>query len=959
MGKTIDELVAELKNLTDREFETKFSEVLEEVKKDDRNIEYNLNEIFKKLTKEEDKKRFLERIEHTNRNDRSIRTIEMNKMSDLKAYKDSMTMSGSPAPTPVPTPTTTHTPSPGSGRRIPVSNPFGHFKDLKDKIKAKTKKTEVAEELLYLEEDGPAIKEYKEATDELKQLLEKVTKEKDILKNYIEKINKATDVAELDAIKAEIAKPEKNYSEQLKNGLEIIINNRKDQINFITSLPNAKYEDLQREIARLEGIAARTPAEEADLTKYKEQKKEYERLDAIVKEYLNGTTTIDKAIIEAQINASILTPAQRDELVKDKLNAKLETEISYDGLLTTYDDDIIDLDNEITEREKHERNYRSIISIIKKLIANPTADLTTNAKKINDKTQKLPDELKPEMLGFIKKFVVNDPRITLNADSFPDLKTALGKIKGGDISDLEIGTKRGGVPLKAAAYEAYKAETKNKITQKKELEKNKADYDLLIDKIKNTTDVSALDAVEAEINSFVDEPAYFKTALKTAFDDKKKKLTGATTTFDEVGKEYRELEKEMNKGTTTKERKDEIKKYLENYKKLIDAIKYFKSKGFLEAQAIGLIDNALTANNITPELARELKTKVTELYNPKFSNRLSPDEIMKSFDQQIADLESQINSRETVAQNYKDIIEALKDLKTKLDSGMDKDSEEIKNQRDLIKAEIDKIDDAKLKDELGKILDAVLNRRKIKDPKPRKDLLGKVLSFMTGLTLGGVAGFLITNPIVLGLTGLGIMGAKIATKLGIKKIKEKQEILGLETPSPELKEKIEKLKKSENFLNNVSIGLTGATIGLFVGQIAHGLTASAEPTGPTNTTEPGNALDPSNPDLHSQMRLDPGTPPPQTPSLKVGDSASGLDLTYGHDSASWAINGTNAEHLNQAIMHDGNSVIGSIMDAQGNTYSSLAEATSAGKTLSELSVNVVRDGDLAPRAFVNVGKALR
>ena len=50
------------------------------------------------------------------------------------------------------------------------------------------------------------------------------------------------------------------------------------------------------------------------------------------------------------------------------------------------------------------------------------------------------------------------------------------------------------------------------------------------------------------------------------------------------------------------------------------------------------------------------------------------------------------------------------------------------------------------------------------------------------------------------------------------------------------------------------------------------------------------------------------TPVPQDTGHHIGDSVDDLNLTHGHDSAEWAINGTNKEHLIQSIMHDGNSV---------------------------------------------------
>ena len=70
----------------------------------------------------------------------------------------------------------------------------------------------------------------------------------------------------------------------------------------------------------------------------------------------------------------------------------------------------------------------------------------------------------------------------------------------------------------------------------------------------------------------------------------------------------------------------------------------------------------------------------------------------------------------------------------------------------------------------------------------------------------------------------------------------------------------------------------------------------------------GIGIKPSTPDPVVDTTIGGDTPQPQPSGHHIGDSVDDLNLTHGHDSAEWAINGTNKEHLIQGVMHDGNSV---------------------------------------------------
>ena len=122
-----------------------------------------------------------------------------------------------------------------------------------------------------------------------------------------------------------------------------------------------------------------------------------------------------------------------------------------------------------------------------------------------------------------------------------------------------------------------------------------------------------------------------------------------------------------------------------------------------------------------------------------------------------------------------------------------------------------------------------------------------------------------------------------------------------------------------------------------------------------------------------EMALGAGTQPipdptPQTDpysNIRIGDNASGLDLTKGYDQANWASQNINAESLNQAIMQDGNSIIDSVrVTKDGVTHI----VDSAGKSLTEVAQQLgVSPEDLvmnitnkqgAARAWVDAGEAV-
>ena len=153
--------------------------------------------------------------------------------------------------------------------------------------------------------------------------------------------------------------------------------------------------------------------------------------------------------------------------------------------------------------------------------------------------------------------------------------------------------------------------------------------------------------------------------------------------------------------------------------------------------------------------------------------------------------------------------------------------------------------------------------------------------------------------------------------------------------------------KDEKIVKNINWFLNGTAIGAIsmgaIEQIANMIPSN---TVTTETTKP--TLESSAQPEVSNVEMS---------NIKVGDSTSGMDLSTGYDTSNWAINGTNAESLNQGIMNDGQTIVRRIMDAQGKTYMSTEEALQAGKTLEELSFDLATNSNI-DRAWVNAADAV-
>ena len=405
---------------------------------------------------------------------------------------------------------------------------------------------------------------------------------------------------------------------------------------------------------------------------------------------------------------------------------------------------------------------------------------------------------------------------------------------------------------------------------------------------------------------------------------------------------------------------EEINKEIEE---IINNISYTDKNTILN-----IISTSEKIKNIKLELEKltkeiEKKTEEKERYNKlqkeyeEFTNNIEiKNSDLKEF---IEKTKHDIEERKNNINKYKEIDEEIKGLEGKelTDEEKNKKEEEIKNK-------INTITDDGLKEELTEKLNKALGKEKDpekkeptpippgpvkKDPKKWHRYMGGL-----GIALGATAALLIPGGFLGALAisaGVELANAGYtAYKVHQKRKQEKElapeneitninKIEKVKLAYERLKKDIKELNENDKWFKNITWLLHGAAIGSLavgIGELRHGgdfiKFGGAEPI-----PEP--------------------VPQHEIPNIKVGDSATGLDMSTGYDTSNWAINGTNAESLNQRIMNDGNTVIRRIMDAEGKTYMSTEEAYKAGKTLQELSLDLASNTNL-DRAFVNAGRAI-
>lgn len=199
-----------------------------------------------------------------------------------------------------------------------------------------------------------------------------------------------------------------------------------------------------------------------------------------------------------------------------------------------------------------------------------------------------------------------------------------------------------------------------------------------------------------------------------------------------------------------------------------------------------------------------------------------------------------------------------------------------------------------------------------------------VASVAAGIGIGATV-FFTVGPVGVGVMSLaGGLAKKFINnkrkeyakmrKAGLKNVEELRPI------RPGFRGKIDKFVnylKSEEGLRDMSWMINAAIftgVGLSVGSAIHSRLNSAVSTKSTSVAKPDVALDASN-----EMGYD---------GIRIGDSVGQYNVTTGHDTASWAVDGLNPEALNSAYVNEGSifnrfaainsdGSIGQIIDTKG------------------------------------------
>ena len=188
--------------------------------------------------------------------------------------------------------------------------------------------------------------------------------------------------------------------------------------------------------------------------------------------------------------------------------------------------------------------------------------------------------------------------------------------------------------------------------------------------------------------------------------------------------------------------------------------------------------------------------------------------------------------------------------------------------------------------ELNDYLEKALSM-KIEEVKKDSKKWQKWLSGVAGLVAGGVT-VAFAPGAAMGII-IGTQVAKTAVRLLHSHLKSKEskmskekEVKSIEKPNEKqskIKQKFKEFMLNENYIKNINWFLNGATIG-------------AAAVGLYNMTHPDltPGLDETiTTDTIGQTQVDPYS------QIKIGDNASGLDLTQGYDQAHWAANNINSE----------------------------------------------------------------
>lgn len=270
-----------------------------------------------------------------------------------------------------------------------------------------------------------------------------------------------------------------------------------------------------------------------------------------------------------------------------------------------------------------------------------------------------------------------------------------------------------------------------------------------------------------------------------------------------------------------------------------------------------------------------------------------------------------------------------------------------------------------------------------------------IASVAAGIAIGSTV-FFTTGPL-----GVGVMmiSGGIAKKLisnqekklaTMTSLNEKTSLADVAEPSNKLKGPIGRLKdylKSPEglrdmkwMINSAMITAAGLSIGQAASQIIGNVNATPITEAPaletpelpiteTLTTEP-TVLNPTTPEVPLPEMLPPepsiatGAQELGLDGIRLGDSIGNYNVTTGYDTATWALNGQNAEVLNTNIINSANSQFGrfrvynpdgtkTIIDSVGT---SIQDLINQGYTTDQIAIDVMNKGQ--SQAWVNVSEII-
>ena len=767
--------------------------------------------------------------------------------------------------------------------------------------------------------ENPAIKAYIEETNRLKGELTNKKAQLELYNNFKTRINETADVSEIQRIVEEINNAEFTDA-RLKEYLIMFANKK---MGITTKIDTKYYNALLTKIE--------TASEEEKQTLI-QTKVEYDYIKLL----------IDNKMLSAEEIKNRIESSKLDETFKGELNTILEStytiEVNYDDVFDEAERDINqeinDMNSDIENRENYINEYIRIISLKTK------AERITAFNELETKFESFPDELKTELSVLVK----TDMRTNEAKDYFEGvskiepLEENQNKYNYGSMippteesEELVEGFKLD--RNKNSQLIAYINET-NKLKEKRDSLKGQYDkYNEIKKRVINATTIEELEAIKNEVGELGEEfREEFREAINKVIADKTTKFSANSENVFEYGEAYKAL----------KESNVENKEIM-----LVSYEKHIKNMKILSTADTGYLshyrETITNDTTITMDIKRELISKIDILINRRTSVIFDDKAIIDEYTRDITALEADISVREKNIEIYKRVLEKIRALRIKIQNGKTIEDEDVKKDIADIDKDISTVTDEKLRDELTKLKEEALRKKKIiVDKKDGKENLWKWLNRIGGLVAGAVAGYLITNPLVITGIGLalGIGGAvsklvKDSTDKKIKeterKIYENKEISGIETPSPELVEQLNKLNKRGKIWDKVLNGCIWAGMGLAAGRFIRLLTPGGNPIPVNKTTG------------YDQ--------------IKIGDKVGQFNVSQGHDTAAWAVNGQNVEALNGQYVNS-DSVFQSfrVINPDGSLGQAITTpgmsiqdaANSLGVDPSRIAVNVARGDAIIP-----------